>query len=287
MRETPTIDILVVSYNNQDTIVPAIESVATQANVTSTFYLQDNGSDDETVRVANQALARTSLKYTITQDRGNPGFASAVNSLMRLGQGDFILLLNPDTAAMPDSAIDTFESLSILASDPSTGFVSPKLLVNDGTIDPACCRREPTLARSFATLIAKRHPALRPLGRFGYNITSIPSNSPTTTDALNGAFMMIEREKADLLGPMDERFWMYAEDLDWCRRSREAGFQNVIQGQLVWRHSKAGSEGGKRGPRTSQAMRDSTVAYFNKYHNRWWHRPGRVLVSLGTRATVS
>jgi GT2 family glycosyltransferase len=276
------IDVVVVTFNNAHHITDCLSSIRAQHFVAPHFYLQDNGSSDHTVRVLKAEEDRHPDSVHFTVDLTNPGFARAVNRQIAAGHSPYLLVLNPDTQAAQRSHPDLLHRLVQLADRPGIGFVSPLLIRPNGEVDRACARREPTLLRAASTL-AERRFGLVAAGRLGYNIDVADRPLPVEVDAVNGAFMLIRRDRLEAIGPLDERYWMYGEDLDWCRTAREVGLANVCDPEAVWIHAKGGSEPNGRGPTTSRAFRHSMAEYFAKYHGGAHWAPLRVLVRLASQ----
>lgn len=274
--QTHQIDVLVVTYNSASHVAAALSALKAQTGVAIRLFVQDNGSVDDTEEVVRSVAARLGIPLDTTVDRSNPGFATAVNHLIGKSSSDLVLVLNPDTGATSKTVPATLGLLCGIALQPGVGIVSPKLETSDGTMDRACMRREPTLLRSACTF-ASRLAGLGWLARWGYNLPE-PSAGPLEVDAVNGAFMLVERAKIERVGLMDERYWMYAEDLDWCRAFRSAGYVNICAADLVWQHVKGGSEEGRRGSRTQMAFLTAMSSYYEKFYPGLRHLPGRVLV---------
>lgn len=273
----PRVDVVIVTYNSERHIADAVSSLMGQRGVDLQVFVCDNGSDDGTVDILGDLAAdHPNLEYVV--DETNPGFASSVNRFLPDLEGDVVVIMNPDTRAAPHSSPWMLRDLSDHAADPSVGFATPLLLQAGGDVDAACARREPTMLRSAATLLARKWRLFRWVGRFGYNIPVREGGGLIQVDAINGAFMLIERKKLPRVGPMDERYWMYGEDLDWCRVARDADLSQVVWLDAVWVHDKGGSENGERSDRTSAAFKQAMSLYFDKYHPQPVYWPVRLLV---------
>lgn len=270
------VDVLVVTYNSASHIEGAIAALKSQVGIEVRLFVQDNGSVDDTVSLLHSFAERSEIPLELTIDVSNPGFASAVNALIAKSSADLVLILNPDTGAASSTTPTTLRALCDIARNKKTGVVSPRLETSEGTLDRACMRREPTLFRSACTFAAGV-PGLRGLSRWSYNIPD-PGPRQIEVDAVNGAFMLVERSKIPKVGLLDERYWMYAEDIDWCRSFRSAGYTNICAAEFVWQHVKGGSEEGKRGARTQAAFTRAMSLYYDKHHQGWRHTPSRLLV---------
>jgi GT2 family glycosyltransferase len=161
---------------------------------------------------------------------GNVGYPKGNNlGLRHLGYAEdhatadaprYALLLNPDTELPPDALASM---VAYLDADPGIGAAGPKLVLPDGSLDLACRRSIPTVEVSLWRMIglSKLFPRHRRFGQ--YNLTYLDPDQETEVGSLVGAFMMVRREAIARVGLLDESFFMYGEDIDWCKRIAEAG----------------------------------------------------------------
>lgn len=277
-----TIDVIIVTYNSEPHLRRCLASLAAQDEIDPAIWIQDNGSSDDSVRTAQELCEELSLKLHLEIDMSNPGYSVAVNRQVVRGQAEFVLVLNPDTSVAPVSSGTLLRELADLALGDGIGFVSPLLVTEHGTIDQACARLEPTALRAASTLLDKSLSAGW-LRRWGYNLPVVDGGGAVPVDAVNGAFMIVHRPNLYRIGLMDERYWMYGEDLDWCRQARQAGFSNLVDTDRYWMHAKGGSEAGQRGPATSSAFRESMLLYHQKYYPQRRYAPVRVAARAALR----
>lgn len=280
-----SIDVVIVTYNSSSHIRACLNSLAQQKGVELSIWIQDNGSSDETVALIELLGTELPFMLSLEQDRSNPGYAAAVNRQAVRGNADFLLVLNPDTRAGDGWSTTVLSELCDLARVPVVGFVTPLLCTESGEIDRACARREPTPLRAAATF-AHKVIASDLFERTGYNVSVSPHTGIQEVDAVNGAFMLIDRQRLAAIGLMDERYWMYAEDLDWCRTARELGYVNICSTDHRWMHAKGGSESGKRGSRTSQEFKHSMVVYFDKYYPQPYYAPIKTVANRAWPSAV-
>ena len=153
----------------------------------------------------------------------NLGFAAGVNRALEQLPPDapYLLLLNPDVQL----ETDTIETLVVaLESEPGVGAASCALRLLDGNLDPACRRAEPTAFSALAKQLGlhRLFPSSPLFGR--YNLVGVDARAPHDIDSGTGALLLIRRDALDQAGGrLDERFFLYGEDLDLCRRLRDAG----------------------------------------------------------------
>lgn len=235
-RGTKPVSVIVVTYNSAADIGACVESVAA-SSVPTEIIVVDNASRDATVRVAEAAM-RGLPQARLIANRDNLGFAAAVNIGLRAAQGDFFLLLNPDSILRPD----TIErALGALVADPKAGMAGCLLLNPDGTEQAGARRYTPTPWRSLMRVLrldrVLHHPRF---GSFLMHQEPLP-DKPTAIEAIAGAFMLVRREALEQVGPMDEGYFLHCEDLDWCLRFRKGGWNVLFVPDAVTMHRKGRS----------------------------------------------
>ena len=152
----------------------------------------------------------------------NTGFTRPYNQAMRLTCGRYVVLLNPDTLVSPNAIA---ELVSFLDLHPEVGIVGPKVLNRDGTLQKQCRRSEarPWDAICYFSGLSRLFPNDK---RFaGYLMTYLDEDLTHEAEAVSGSCMLICREVIDQIGYLDENFFAYQEDTDYCRRARLAGWK--------------------------------------------------------------
>ncbi|UCE17513.1 MAG: glycosyltransferase [Gemmatimonadota bacterium] len=213
------VTIIIVNYNVKDYLEQALRSLRrTVKGLSSEIMVVDNSSSDGSV-----ALIESEFKEVVLiENRENLGFAKANNQALKLARGRFILLLNPDTIVQEDTIrvmMDFMENHS------EAGAVGCKVLNPDGSLQAACRRSFPTPSVAFFKLIglSRLFPKSRLFGR--YNLTFLDPDEVNEVDALSGSCMFLRREVIDDVGLLDEDFFMFGEDLDWCYRIKRRGWK--------------------------------------------------------------
>lgn len=253
MSASPAADvaIAIVSHNTKPDLLHCLASLADGGldGVRAQVVVVDNASTDGS---AAEAAARHPWASVIAND-ANVGFATASNQALRStgfgGSGALhhprhAMLLNPDTV-VPAGAVGAL--VGALEAEPDLGAVGPKLVLGDGSLDLACRRSFPTPEVSLYRFLSlsRRFPRSRRFGR--YNMTFLDSDEPADVDSLVGACMIVRGTAVDQIGLLDERFWMYGEDLDWCFRLHEAGWRVAYRPAVTVHHVKrAASRGNTR-----------------------------------------
>ena len=241
---TCDVDVIVVGYHSRDLVTACLDSLAGDAGLCSlTRTVVDNGSGDGTVEsVAGRSDGAVAL------DLGrNTGFAVANNVGISRGSGRYVLVLNPDTVVTP-GAVRTL--VDFADAHPDAGVVAPQLLNSDGS-PQLTARAFPTVA---AGLFGRRSVLSRwlPHNRWtrAYLLErerAADDDQPYTVDWVSGAAMLVPRRVIEQVGGLDEEFFLFWEDADWCRRISDAGYRIwCVPAATIVHH-----EGGTRRQRTS------------------------------------
>ena len=220
----------------------------------------DSGSPDETPEMVEREFPEVRLLR-----RGNIGFSAANNLVLRESEAPAVLLLNPDTEVYAGT-LDA--ALGRLRSDPRIGMVGVKLVTESGELDHACKRSFPTPLSALAhfTGIGRRDGSSPALGQ--YRATHLGEDEPGEVDAVNGAFMLCRAEAIREVGLLDEGYWLYMEDLDWCHRFWDAGWKVFYEPAGVALHVKGGSSGSRRRPRQEIAFHRGMARFYRRFDAR-------------------
>ncbi len=213
------LSVIIVNYNVRAFLENAIVSVCkATSGIQSEVFVVDNASDDGSVEMIRQKFP--SVKLTVNTK--NLGFAAANNIALREVQGKYILLLNPDTIIQEDTLRVMMEFMD---RHPDAGLAGCKILNPDGTLQLACRRSFPTPWVAFTKIIG--FSAFLPRSKVfsRYNLEYLNPDDTYEVDAVSGSFMFLRREIMDAVGELDEQFFMYGEDLDWCYRIKQAGWK--------------------------------------------------------------
>ncbi|HSR29871.1 MAG TPA: glycosyltransferase family 2 protein [Anaerolineae bacterium] len=217
----------------------------------------DNASSDGS---PDMLRAEFPMVRLIANDE-NRGFTAANNQGLALAQGRYVLLLNPDTEVVGDALA---AMLGYMDTHPETGALGPKLVYPDGSLQ-ASRRRFPTFLTALveSTVVQEwwsdnwilRH----------YYIADVPDDAIQPVDWVVGACLLIRREAYEQVGGLDEGFFMYSEEMDWCRRIKSAGWQVVyLSTTTVIHHEGKSSE--QVVPARHIHFQSSKVRYFRKHH---------------------
>src|SRR5918994_2754867 len=196
----------------------------------------------------------------VIRNRENLGFARACNQGISASSGDLLVLVNPDALVERDffGRIEAFFEVN-----PAAGVAGPRVLDTDGRVQLSARRelsmvsgllgRTSLLTRLFpsSTLVKKQFPAVT------------ESTGPTAVDWVSGACMVVRRRALEQVGPLDERFFMYFEDADLCRRVREAGWSIYYLPEIEVTHQAGGSTRSR--PRANRDLHRSAFLYHRKH----------------------
>ena len=218
----PSLSICIVGINPGDYLRECLRSIYTsQIDVGSMITYVDNGSVDGTLVMLQNEFPYVSL---IRNDK-NLGYAKANNQAIRCSQSRFVLLLNPDTL-LEQNSLQVL--VDYLTTHPQVGIVGPKVLNSDGSFQPQCKRGEarPWEVICYFSGLSRLFPKDP---RFcGYLQGHLDENTINFVPAISGSCMLIRREMMDKIGLLDEAFFAYQEDTDFCVRARQAGWQVVF-----------------------------------------------------------
>lgn len=180
-------------------------------------FVIDNASFDQSVAIAEGSPQ----KIQFFQMKNNLGFAKANNIGIRQAKGDYIILLNPDTVATEGCFT---KLMAFLQNKPNVAAVGPRLLNADLTWQPSC-RRFPSAGVLAAMFLKIPHffPSLASYRK--YLMKDFTYEAATAVDQIMGACMVIPRGALERVGLLDERYWIWFEEVDWCKRASELGLE--------------------------------------------------------------
>jgi GT2 family glycosyltransferase len=186
--------------------------------------------------------------------RGNVGFSAANNLVLRQTRAEAVLLLNPDTEVYAGT-LDA--ALARLRSEERIGMVGVKLVIESGAIDHACKRSFPTPLSALAHFTG--------IGGSQYRAAHLGDDEPGEVDAVNGAFMLCRTAAVRQVGLLDEGYWLYMEDLDWCHRFWDAGWKVFYEPAGVALHVKGGSSLRRRAAKQEIAFHRGMARFYRRF----------------------
>lgn len=241
MSRRPDLSVIIVNHNTVEDLRKCLGSIdAAEHECDHRIWVVDNASTDGSAEMVRAEFPDANL----LANEANEGFARANNRAIEASRGEYVLLLNPDTI-VSDRAFDRI--LDFLRRTPDAGMATAKLVKADGTLDLACRRSFPTpfdgLCRSLG--LSDLFPDSRIFAR--YNLRYLDENEIAEVEAINGAFMMVRRAAIEDVGLLDEGYFMYMEDLDWCYRFGQAGWRIYYVPEATVVHLKGRSSRKKAG----------------------------------------
>jgi N-acetylglucosaminyl-diphospho-decaprenol L-rhamnosyltransferase len=264
------LSIVILNYNTCEHLRACLSSVRAEGStslsggpIEAEVFVVDNASTDGSANMVSAEFPWVRL----IRSKWNGGFAFGNNLALKHAAGDAILVLNPDTL-MPEGGIG--QLLKLLEVHPEAGIVGPKLLKPDGSMHLACRRSFPTPSIAFYRLSGLSR-VFSKSARFGrYNLTFIDPDLPIEVDSVCGACLLVRRTVIDRVGLLDERFFMYGEDLDWCLRTREAGWTVRYEPSVVVQHQH-GAASRKRALRTTFHFFRAMDLFYRKHYVDRYH----------------
>lgn len=213
------LSVIIVNYNVKAFLRNSIISIQKAAQKFKyEIIVIDNASDDGSVEFLRNNFS--DVKLIASPD--NLGFSKANNLGLQIAKGKYICLMNPDTIAQED----TFQvMIDFVEKNTNIGLAGCKVLNSNGTFQLACRRGLPTPWVAFTKIsgLSQLFPKSKLFAK--YNLTYLNENQTYEVDALSGSFMFMPRKTYEIIGGLDERFFMYGEDLDYCYRVKLAGLK--------------------------------------------------------------
>jgi GT2 family glycosyltransferase len=264
MLPTPAsadISVVIVGWNAKRYLELCLDSLAKAPPRRSMeVFVVDNASSDGSVEMIETKFPWVKL----IKSPENLGFSKGNNVAIRQCRGRYIALVNPDVIVFP-GCLDALADF--LDQNPKVGNVGPRVLNPDMSMQ-STCRRFPTLWNNFcsATGLSTRFKNSRFFA--GEHMFYFPHDRILAVDVIVGCFSMIRRETFDQVGLLDEGLFMYGDDVDWCRRARNAGWQVVFYpgGQAI--HDR-GKTTAPYPVRFAVAQQRSVLHYWRKHHSLW------------------
>jgi len=182
------------------------------------IWVVDNNSSDDSTSMVEKEFPEVKL----IKNKDNSGFSKANNLAMSKCKSDYILLLNPDTIICNNTLEKTVQFMD---RSPKVGITGCRVLNEDGTLQLACRRSIPTPGVAFFRLsgLSRLFPNNKTIAK--YTLTYLDEDKSHEVDAVSCAFLMIQKKIVDEIGMLDERFFMYGEEMDWCLRAKKSNWK--------------------------------------------------------------
>lgn len=267
-RSTTRIDlsIIVVNFNTPDWTRKCLQSIqkfgVEKSGLKLQVFVVDNGSSDDSVKQIRQHFPQ----FELLLSPKNVGFSAGNNLALRKARSRYVMLLNSDAELTAKTKLDRL--IEYMDEHEDVAVLTPRVSLDNGQIDPGCHRGEPTpwAALTYFSKLEKVFPRSKIFGQYHQGWSDL--STIHQVDACSGAAMIVRSVAIEKVGLLDEDFFMYAEDLDWCRRFREAGYSVVFHpgGEVI--HHKYKSGLGQKAA-VSQKVRgyfyETMLQYFDKH----------------------
>lgn len=262
--KTPVLSISIVSFNVKELLRCCIKSVYKNIHgVSFEIFVVDNNSSD-----GSREMVRTEFpQVELIANQTNAGYAKAINQVIALSKSPFILILNSDTEVKKDSI---HKMLKFMVEHETIGAVGPKLLNPDGSIQPSYNRKFPGLLTVIGeTLFTSSIKYALHKNRYvkNYLIKQMYGHHNVNQEVgwTGGACLLVRRKSVDEIGVMDENFFFFYEEMEWCLRMKKGGWKVYYLPEAEVVH-----HWGKSAERVSDRMfiesHKSRLHYFRKYY---------------------
>lgn len=257
------LSVIIVNYNTKDYLKRLLKSLQPALRgMRSEVIVVDNNSTD-----GSQLMVKEKFTWVrLIKARRNLGFSRANNLALKKARGEFLLLLNSDTEVFKDSLS---QSLAFMQTRPKIGLLTCRVELADGNLDPACHRGFPTPWASLTYFfgLEKLLPQSRLFGQYHQGWKNLTESHQI--DSPSGCFFLICRRALNEVGLLDERFFIYAEDLDYALRLKQAGWQVWYYPQVkIIHYKKRSGRSNQNKPERIKASQHffQTMAQFYKKH---------------------
>jgi GT2 family glycosyltransferase len=270
-----TLSILIVNWNTAELLRACLDSIIHFPPLSPyEIIVIDNASSDGSQEMVRNRFPQVQLHTNAT----NAGYACANNQGLQIARGENLLLLNSDTEVV-GNALEAM--ITHLGAAPSVGALGPRLILPDGSTQRSYNRFP---LRPFEMLWQRSLDRLFPANTITHRASlarweaAIAEDRPVSVDWLVGAALMVRRGVINQIGGLDEAFWMYAEDLDWCYRMRRAGWQIVYLPTACIRHDQQGSS--QHDPGLRQRLAAQRAASLEQFYRKHYGKLNEAVLRL-------
>jgi GT2 family glycosyltransferase len=256
---TPTLSIVIVNHNAREHLENCLQSLsASPPAIPHEIVVVDNASADGSVAAVRARWPHT----TIVEQRTNSGFAAGNNAGIRAARGTLLLLLNNDTL-VPPGAVDRL--VDRLIAQPDAAVAGPRLVDANGIAELSFGPMISPLAELRQKIVMSLHAAgLAPVAAWVERAT----RRERYVDWVSGACLLVRREAAERAGLLDERYFLYTEDVDFCAAIRQQGQRVLFTPAAEIVHLRGRSRATAPAAMDA-AYRRSHLAFYEKHHPRW------------------
>jgi len=266
------VSVVVVNWNTQDILCDCLRSIYEQGGeIDLEVIVIDNASTDGSVEMVKKDFPQV----TLIENSKNRGFAAANNQGIDISKGRYVLLLNSDTVVL-DNAIA--KTAAFADSHPEAAVVGCRVLNPDRTLQPTCFMFPSILNMLLSsTYLYKLFPKSKFFGR--ERMTWWNRNDIREVDVVTGCFMLVRQDVIKKVGSMDEQFFMYGEETDWCYRFKQAGWKILFTPFAEIIHL-GGQSAEQKAVTMIVQIRKSILQFMKKHHGPFVYRTACLLIIL-------
>lgn len=256
----PDVSILIVNWNARKFLMECLDSIrATMGKFEFEVIVVDNASSDGSA----QEVERRYPEVTLVRNSENLGFARGNNIGLKLARGRYVALVNSDVVLL-DGCMDRL--VEFMDARPEVGLSGPRVYFPDGRLQPTC-RELPSARNCVCRALALDELFPRWPLFAGTFMNYWAHDSVREVQMLSGCFWMVRREALEQVGPLDEDFFFYGEDLDWCKRFGSAGWKLVYDPEAEAIHHR-GASSANAPVRFFIENEKANLRYWRKHHGR-------------------
>lgn len=270
------LSIIIVNFRTYELTKNSINSILlSNPNFTYNVIIVDNKSDDGSLEKLEKTFFKEVKNHKIIfiKNSSNMGFAYANNLAIKKSTSKYVLLLNSDTIIKGDVLT---QCLNYIKNYPDVGALGCKVSLPNGELDKACKRSFPNPINSFYKLF---HIPNKNSDINNYNLDDLDNNGVYEIDCLVGAFMLVKMEVINQVGLLDEDYFMYGEDIDWCYRIKESGWKIIYFGKSEIIHYKGSSS--KKSFKLVYEFHKSMYIFYKKHYTKKYSIIVNFIVYIG------
>ena len=259
------LSIIIVNYNTGEYLSRCIKSIIENGYSLDKIQIIiiDNNSKDNSIKLAKQIFKKYNAKFKLIENSSNIGFSKAVNIGIDLSIGKYICILNPDTYIEKKCYSSLIDYMTL---NKNIGCITPKIVNSNGQLQISCKRSLPTIKNSFYkfTKLDKIFSNNEIISE--YNLLHLDEDKIAQVDVISGAFMLIKSDVIHKVGKFDEDFYLYGEDIDYCKRMKLHNFK-IIYFPLAKAIHYKGKSAESHPFAAVYHFHSSMIKYFKKYRN--------------------
>jgi GT2 family glycosyltransferase len=255
------VSVIIVNWNTRKMLLDCIESIISQSKFCTTeIIVVDNGSEDG----SQEAIINTFPFVTLINNGINLGFSKANNIGIKYSKGKYICLVNSDVI-LKEGCID--KMYEYMENNPPIGVLGPRILNPNNTLQ-VTCKHFPSLWTHIVLSLGIHRVIKNSRLIHADDMEYFDHAIVKDVDFIVGCFMMVRRDALNIVGLMDERFFIYYEEVDWCKRFWKSGWRVTFNPEAKAIHYNAGSS--SRNPvRFSVEQQKALLQYWEKHHSRF------------------